>query len=165
MGRVTKCWSGRAAGWRLQLSRANTRRGIARASRSVRARFGRALPGWLDDAEVAAAVQHAHDVEHAVEVALLARGHRRVPQLFHEGLRVGTRRRGQAPHGRGGEHARRVARRQRLAIERIAIREGADALALKELLEAVAQRALARILAPPGIPVEDETARASPFWK
>ena len=39
-----------------------------------------------DDAELAGAVHHAHQVEHSVEIALLARRHGHVPQLAEERL-------------------------------------------------------------------------------
>ena len=53
---------------------------------------------WGPDAEPAAAVQHAQQIEHPVVVALLARRDRRVPQSVHEiaRTRVG---RGQTRHG------------------------------------------------------------------
>src|SRR5919199_4382995 len=89
-------------------------------------------------AEVPATVHHAHEVEHPVEIALIADGYRRPPQLLDEGPLVRPRRRGQPAHGGRGHHAGQVARGERPAVRRVAVGEGADALADEELLDAVA---------------------------
>src|SRR5579875_906112 len=98
-----------------------------------------ALGGWGgDDAEVAAAVEHAHEVEHAVEVALLADGDGGAPELFDEGFFVGAGCGGETAHSGGGEHAGGVTGRKRFPVEGVLVDEEADALADKETLNAVA---------------------------
>ena len=96
-------------------------------------------------------MHHAHQVEHAVEVALLARGHRHVPQLPQERFRVRPRRRRKPAHRRCCDHAWRVAGRERLAVGRVAIGEGVDALTDQEMLKLAAQGGLARIFTPPPV--------------
>src|ERR1019366_1281197 len=111
------------------------------------------LPGslLLDKPEVSTGVQHVHDVEHAIEIPLVPNRDRCSPEFGHKRLLVRSRGRGQ-PSCRGrGQHSSRMARGERLAIQRIAIREGADALADEELLDAVAQHPLLRRLMPPAI--------------
>src|SRR3954465_14033659 len=50
------------------------------------------LPGTgpRNDAEIAAAVQHAHEVQHAIVVALLTRRNRRVPKFLYKRFRYRT---------------------------------------------------------------------------
>ncbi len=102
-------------------------------------------------AEVAAGVEEAHQVEHAVEVALLAVGDGRVPELVDEGLLVGAGRGGEARDGGGGEHARGVAHRERLAVEGVTVDERADALRDQEGLDVVGEHGFARVFVPPAV--------------
>src|SRR5947209_20555288 len=96
-------------------------------------------------------MEHAHDVKHSVEIALVAHGDGCPPKLLDKSLLVRPRRRGQPAHRGRCHHACGVARRERLAVQRVTIRKRTDALAYQKLLNAVAQASLARILAPPAI--------------
>src|SRR5689334_4004454 len=97
---------------------------------------------WLrfDNSEIPAAMHHAHQVEHAVVIALLPAWHGRVPELFDKSLCKLAIVRGQAGHRRRRQQANGVARRERLAVEGITIGEAVDALPEKKLLDTVAKR-------------------------
>src|ERR1700753_269936 len=99
--------------------------------------------GWGPDAIVAADVQHAEHVEHAVEVTLVADGDWSAPELFDESFFVRAGCGGETAYGSGGHHADGVASRERLAVEGVAVRELADALADEEFLNAVGEDGLA----------------------
>src|SRR5215469_13040512 len=112
------------------------------------------------DAEVSAAVHQAHEVEHAVVVALLTVGDGGVPEGFDESFFGGAGSGGEAAYGSGGEHAGGVALGEGFAFEGVAIDEGVDALSGEKLLDAVAEERFARVLVPPGVvdgPVADGT--------
>src|ERR1035441_3262236 len=101
------------------------------------------------DPEIPTTVQHVHDVQHAVEIPLLPIRNRRPPQLRHESLFVRSRRRCQPACGGRGQHPSRLPRGERLATQHAALAQRADALADKELLDAIAQHPLLRRLMPP----------------
>src|SRR5439155_21622557 len=90
------------------------------------------------DAEVSAAMHQAHEVEHAVVVALHTVGDLGIPEGFDEGFfrRAGSG--GEAAYGGGRGHAGGVAVRVGLAFERVAVYEGIDALGREKFLDAVA---------------------------
>src|ERR1039457_2258373 len=79
------------------------------------------------DSELAATVHQTHQVPHAIVVAELPRGDRRVPQSLDElrGARVGRR---QAGHGIGGDQGGRVRAYHLVAIQGELVSIGVEAL-------------------------------------
>src|SRR6266498_5045868 len=106
---------------------------------------------WQDNAEISAAMEHAHQVKHSVVITLLSGRNRSVPQLLDECLCSWPRRGGKAAHGCSGHHPDRVPRRERFAVEGVAVGKLADAFVEQKFLYAVAQHGFPRVLFPPRI--------------
>ena len=103
------------------------------------------------DTKVSAAMEQAHQVKHPVKIPLSPHRNRRSPQLFDECFFIGPRcRRKPASSGRR-HHSHGMPCRQRLSLQRVLICKRTDAFAYKELLDAIAQLSLVRVLAPPTV--------------